>query len=295
MYIIVLERADRMSNVKGMVFAIEEFSTFDGPGIRTTVFLKGCPLRCSWCHNPEGQSFEQEVLKSPNGCLKCGRCIETARKLTGKAVLVPECVPVCPRNLIRISGTEYSADELCQKLLKNVRFYQNGGGVTFSGGEPLSQARFVKECFINLKGKVSRALQTSGYCDKNVFADILTETDYVLFDLKVLNPELSKKHTGADISVILDNFDTLVKSGVPFTVRLPLIPGVTDTEENIKDIIQILKSHGINYAEALPYNKSAGAKYKLCDREYLPQFDAKREVHIPIKEFSENNIELKVL
>ena len=284
-----------MSKKKALVFAIEEFSTFDGPGIRTTVFLKGCPLRCSWCHNPEGQSFSQEILRSPNGCLGCGKCVQKAKELTGDSKLVKECIPVCPHNLIREAGTFYTPQELCEKLMKNKFFFRSGGGVTFSGGEPLSQAEFVKECFLILKGSISRCIQTSGFCPAETFEDVLCETDYVLFDLKVLNPKLSEKYTGADINVILKNFDTLVKSKVPFTVRLPLIPEITDTKENTADIIELLKKYNVRYAEALPYNRSAGAKYKLAGKKYSPQFNPEKEVYIPAKEYKENNIELKVL
>ncbi len=113
---------------KGLVFAIEKFSTFDGPGIRSTVFLKGCPLKCSWCHNPEGQSFNPQILKNPNGCAECGRCTETATKLYGRPDLVEECIPVCPYNLIRKSGTPYSPQELFNKVIKNEAFYRSGGG-----------------------------------------------------------------------------------------------------------------------------------------------------------------------
>ena len=295
MYIIVLERADIMSDIKGTVFAIEEFSTFDGPGIRTTVFLKGCPLRCSWCHNPEGQSFEREILRSPNGCIGCGKCRRKALELTGKESLVTECIAVCPQNLIREAGTVYTPKMLCEKLLKNRIFFRSGGGVTFSGGEPLSQAEFVKACFVKLKGKINRCIQTSGFCSEKHFREVLAESDYVLFDLKVLNPERSQKYTGADIGIILKNFDILVKSGVAFTVRLPLIPGITDTKENTKDIISLLNKYGINYAEALPYNKNAGAKYRLAGRVYTPQFDAEKEVYIPAEEYLNSGIMLKVL
>ncbi len=276
---------------KGLVFSVEEFSVFDGPGIRTTVFLKGCPLRCSWCHNPEGQSFKKEIVKSPNGCIGCGSC----KDLWNKPEFGEKCIGICPQNLIRYSGTEYTSDELCQKILKNSVFFKDGGGVTFSGGEPLAQADFLYECLLKLNGKVNRCIQSSGFCDGKTFKKILSETDYFLYDIKIIDKDNLYKHTGADSDVILSNFKVLVAFGVPFTVRIPLIPGVTDTKENIADILDLLASCNITYAEALPYNKNAGAKYKLCNRTYEPRFDASKEVYIPIKEFKEKGIELKVL
>ena len=279
----------------GRVFSIEEFSVFDGPGIRTTVFLKGCKLHCSWCHNPEGQSFEPQVLRSPNGCKNCGRCTELAKKLTGKEKLVPECIKVCPEGLIRISGETYTSEELTEKIIKNKVFYKSDGGVTFSGGEPLAQSEFLLECLKLLKGKVNRCIQTAGDCDKDVFSEVLKETDYVLFDIKLADKEKLKRYTGADAEKVYSNFDILVKSGVPFTVRIPLIPGVTDTEENFCDIAVLLNKYGIKYAEALPYNKLAGSKYLLSGREYMPDFDEKKEPVLRREIFKQYGIEIKKL
>lgn len=126
---------------KGLIFSIEEFSVYDGPGIRTAVFFKGCPLRCNWCHNPEGLEAKVQIVRSPNGCLKCGRCAEEAAKHGGR--LTAECINVCPRNLIRESGAYYTVEELTKKLLKNADILmQGGGGITFSGGECLMQIDF---------------------------------------------------------------------------------------------------------------------------------------------------------
>lgn len=284
-----------MKDKKGLVFAIEEFSVFDGAGIRTTVFLKGCPLKCSWCHNPEGQSFKSQIVKSPNGCTHCKSCIKAANAAGHKGLSI-ESIAACPQNLIRVSGTEYTVDSLTKLLLKNKRIFDSTrGGVTFSGGEPLAQPEFLMGMLKALSGKVNRCIQTSGYAANEVFEGIIRETDCFLYDLKVLNPELSLKFTGADINVILKNFDSLFKSGKDFTVRIPLIPSVTDTKENIAAITELLKGYGITYAEALPYNKMAGAKYELCSREYKPQFDPEKNVYLPVNEFKEKGIELKVL
>lgn len=280
---------------KGMVFSIEEFSVFDGPGIRTTVFLKGCPLRCSWCHNPEGQSREREILRNTGECLHCGRCTKTALQLTGKPELIEECVSVCPKNLIRVCGTEYEAKDLCAKLKKNKVFYGTGGGVTFSGGEPLVQAQFLSECLTLLKGSVHTAVQTSGYADQAVFREILAKADLFLFDLKVMDEQNAKRYTGAGSAVILKNFDTLATSGKRFLVRIPLIPEAVATAKNFENIIRILSFYGIDYAEALPYNKLAGAKYALCGRTYKPNFNPDTPVTPPTELFAKHGITLKIL
>ena len=280
---------------KGTIFSIEEFSVFDGPGIRTTVFLKGCPLRCSWCHNPEGQSREKEVLRNSSECLHCGKCTQIALQLSGKPELIEACVDVCPKNLIRVCGTEYEAKDLCTKLKKNKIFYGTDGGVTFSGGEPLLQAQFLSECLTLLKGDIHTAVQTSGYTDQAVFCEILAKADLFLFDLKVMDEQNAKRYTGVGSAAILKNFDTLAASGKSLLVRIPLIPEVVATEKNLEDIIRILKYYGITYAEAMPYNQLAGAKYALCGRTYTPNFNPDTPLTPPTELFAKHGITLKIL
>jgi len=280
--------------MEGLVFGVEEFSTFDGPGIRTTVFLSGCPLKCSWCHNPEGQSFNPVLLKNPNGCTNCGLCKKEALKLTGKDTLIKECIDVCPNNMLRESAKKYTSDEIFERVMKNEFFLKNGG-VTFSGGEPMYQNKFLIDCLKKFENKLSRCVQTSGFAQNEVFLEVLKNTDMFLFDLKIIDNENAKKHTGQKSDLILKNFDTLVKSDVNFTVRLPLIPGATDTKENTMDIINLLKFYNVNYAEALPYNKMAPSKYALCQREYKPTFNHEDDVIIYESLYKENGIELKIL
>jgi len=280
----------------GCIFSIEEFQTFDGPGIRTTVFFKGCPLRCSWCHNPEGQKTEKQILKNPNGCTGCGSCVRKAMELYGTKTLVPECIPVCPNRLLRQSGEDISAEALAEKLLKNEKIFKmSGGGVTFSGGEPLFQPEFLAECLYKLKGRVHCAVQTSGYCNPKEFSKILDLADYFLFDLKVMNAKQSLRYIGADNHRILENFKMLTQSNCAFVVRIPLIPGVTDTEENISAIIGLLKECSVSYAEALPYHEFSGAKYALCGRAFCPDFNPQQSVRIPAEDFLQQDIELKIL
>ncbi len=253
----------------GRIFSIEEFSTFDGPGVRMTVFMKGCPLRCMWCHNPEGQSFDIQWVRSPNGCLHCGACF-TAESET----LTTASAAACPRHLVRAAGENVTAEELVSRLQKNLPLVNAvGGGVTFSGGEPLSQPAFLKECLQALKGKTHRALQTSGFCEPQLFADILSECDYVLYDLKLMDREWHKRYTGVDNTNILENYRTLTHSDVLFITRIPLIPTVNDTKENIEATAAFMASLGVRAVELLPYNRAAGAKYALLSQRYAPTFD----------------------
>lgn len=277
--------------MRGKIFSIEEFSIFDGDGIRTTVFLKGCPLRCSWCHSPEGQSPYDEYLRSPNGCLGCGKCLEAGEKTVGKRVLCEESISACPRNLVRKCGIDLDSGTLAEKLLKNADILQkSGGGVTFSGGEPLLQSGFLCETLDLLNGKINRGIQTSGYAEPEKFKRVLEKTDLVLFDIKLLDREKHKRYTGVYNDFILKNYKTLANSGVKFITRMPLIPGVTDTDENITAACRFLSASGVQYIELLPYNRYAGSKYKLCSREYKPDFDENVPVNIDTEKFAKYGI-----
>ena len=265
----------------GCVFAIEEFATFDGPGIRTTVFLKGCPLSCSWCHNPEGQNPDPEYVRSPNGCTHCGACVRAGETdASGRHRLTADSVSACPQNLVRLCGIEYTADELADKLLKNAEILaQNGGGVTFSGGEPLYNGKFLAEVMRRLQGRVHMAVQTSGFAAAECFKEILALTDYVLYDLKVMDRAESIRYCGVDNTPILRNYRTLCASGKPFVTRVPLIPGVTDTESNLSAIAAFMRDNGVTYVETLPYNQMAGSKYPMVMRAYAPDFDVTRPLN----------------
>lgn len=185
--------------------------------------------------------------------------------------------------------------ELCRKLLKNEIILKNGGGVTFSGGEPFLQSDFLFECLKGLKGKLHTAIQTCGFCDEKTFCTALELTDYFLYDLKLVDEAEHKRYTGASNASILRNFLHLAKSGKAFVVRIPLIPGVTDTEKNIAQIARLLAENHILYAELLPYNTMAGGKYKMLQREYRPLFDEKAPVNTQKNIFEAFGIETKIL
>lgn len=263
----------------GKIFSIEEFSTFDGPGIRMTVFLKGCPLRCTWCHNPEGQRPGSEYIRRNGDCLHCGACERAATMENGVLHLSEASAAACPKGLIRRCGEDFTVEALTDRILKNAAVLtMNGGGVTFSGGEPLMQAEFVRECMSRLRPKVHCAVQTCGFVGRDAFAQIMTMCDYVLYDLKLMDPEAHRKYCGVDNTPILSNYRALAASGLPFVTRIPLIPGVTDTAENLRQIASFMRECGVSYVEVLPYNKMAGAKYGGLLRTYQPGFDGEREV-----------------
>ncbi len=283
-----------MIHIDGIVFSIEEFSIYDGPGIRTTVFLKGCPLRCSWCHNPEGQKTEPEIIKSPNGCINCGECKKYAVQKSNGVNFTQESITACPNNLLRVVGKKISSQILIKQLLKNQNLLKNGG-ITFSGGEPLMHGEFLLECLDLLKGKVHTAVQTSGFCDSDLFDAVLQSADYFLYDLKLIKEEDHLKYTGVSNKKILNNFWTLVTSGKEFVPRIPLIPGITDTKENITQIAELLRENNINYAELMSYNKMAGGKYAMLGRKYSPDFDESVQINPNEKIFDNYNIKTKLL
>ena len=277
---------------KCLIFSIEEFSVFDGPGVRSTVFLKGCPLRCEWCHNPEGQDFENRVVRSRNGCISCGECLRRAEMIDGRVIFSAESMANCPRNLLRYCAEEYTSGALCAKIGKNLAILNSsGGGVTFSGGEPLANHKFLLECLEKLEGKTHRAVQTSGYADEKVFGDVLDRCDYMLFDLKLIDEELHRRYCGVSNKPILKNLGRLAFGDKDFVIRMPMIPSVTDTAENVRAVAETLADNGIKNIELLPYNKLAGAKYPLVDREYCPSFDGSIEPDMRFEIFAEYGIE----
>lgn len=282
--------------MEGTIFSIEEFSTFDGPGIRSTVFMKGCPLRCQWCHNPEGQDFRPQLLRSPNGCLQCGACLEAGYRKTGTPCLVEESICVCPRNLIRICGEKITAEALYRQLESKLwMLNSSGGGITFSGGEPLSQPEFLLACLDAFKNKTHRAVQTCGFAPESIFFAVLENCDFVLFDIKHMDPVIHKHYTGVDNKQILSNYRALAASGIEFITRIPLIPGVNDTEENLQNTAEFMHSLQVRKIELLPYHTAAGAKYSSIGRSYKTDFDQTQQPHPHCEIFREYDIEVTVL
>lgn len=267
--------------MKATIFDIKEFSLRDGEGIRTTLFFKGCPLRCAWCHNPEGLSPTSELYELTDGCLHCGLC----RTECGHLDCQPygRCLHVCPKNLLRPVGREYAVEELSQKLLSKKTFFDAmGGGVTLSGGEPLLQAGFCAALLKELKGKLHTTIETSGYAAKDDFARIIHLCDFVIMDIKLMDDGAHRRWTGVSNAQILSNAKHLMESGVPHLFRTPLVPGITDTEENLRAISQFIGDEPI---ELLPYNTLAPAKYAAVGRRFTDKIDTERKNEIDLSIF----------
>lgn len=249
----------------GRITDIKEFGVHDGPGLITTVFLKGCPLKCVWCHNPETQSYEKELMVKYNLCEDCGLCRKECNHEDCKKY--KRCIHICPNNCLSICGKDISAKDLANKILRNSKVLT---GVTFSGGEPLMQADFLLET-ISYLNNFEINIETSGYCDSETFKKVIESVDLVYFDIKLINDSLHKKYTGISNDLILKNFKILQDSNTKYIVRTPLISGITDTKENIDAIKKLI---GDSSHELLPYNDMASLKYKMLNREYL--FNKKR-------------------
>jgi pyruvate formate lyase activating enzyme len=219
-------------NLKGTIFDIKRYALHDGPGIRTTVFLRGCPLHCTWCHNPESHAFGTAPLNGPNGTITIGR--------------------------------EITSNEIIKEVIRDIPFYiKSKGGVTFSGGEPLAQPKFLLELLReNKKHNIHCAVDTSGYGDKKLLLDIAEYTDLFLYDLKLINSDAHIKYTGIDTEIIHDNLQFLCNNGATIEIRLPIIPDITDTEENLLSISKFINSLSRPLPlRLLPYHRAAMDKY----------------------------------
>lgn len=291
----------------GTVFDIKEFSVYDGPGMRVTVFLKGCPLKCLWCHNPEGLEPKPQLMVSTGSCINCGKCIVSDCALRTKESCsgCGRCVPLCPGGFRRIVGQSFTDDELCAKLMSYADFFgscapgtepeQVSGGVTFSGGEPLMQADFLCSVLDMLPPSVHKAVQTSGYAPENVFERVLERVDYLFFDIKHTDSEMHRQLTGVPNERIIGNLSRLIESGKPFVARMPLIAGINDSRENFAAAAELLAAaRTLLRVELLRYNGAAGGKYRMLGREYGGESFRAPET-VDTTPFERRNIEVRVL
>ena len=264
-----------MSEIKGTVFDIKEFAVHDGPGMRVTVFMKGCPLRCIWCHNPEGLSSEPQLVKNQEKCVHCLACEKAFPCKHPECQPYGICTKVCPLNILKISGTQYTPEELTDRLKRYNVFFRNGGGITFSGGEPTMQGKFVYECLKLLHEEgIRTGIETSAFCNKELFTQIISQTDDIYIDLKEIDSEKHKKLTGVPNEVIIANIKAIAESGRNFTIRMPLIPKINDSDDELLETAKFLLPYKDSIkVELLPYNTLTGAKYKLVGMEYTPSFD----------------------
>jgi pyruvate formate lyase activating enzyme len=261
----------------GLVANIQRYSVNDGPGIRTTVFLKGCPLRCKWCHNVEMIHMQNEVWYSPGLCSQCGKCVEICPKsairgfkderVIDRDVCIDEaclkCAEICSTRSMTIVARKMTVEHVLKEVRKDEIFYRRDGGVTVSGGEPLSQFSFVVELLkVCQAHSIHTALDTSGYASWNVLSEVARYSDLILFDIKHINSEKHRWGTGVSNELILENATKLVRVA-KMRARIPLIPTFNDCEEDLIEIAKFVKSIGLEEVDLLPYHSYAEGKYKM--------------------------------
>jgi pyruvate formate lyase activating enzyme len=279
------------SSKTAVIFEVREFCLHDGPGVRTTVFFKGCSLRCAWCHNPEGLSPEPEVLFKEKLCARCGNC----RNIPPDDLSASE--RVCPHRAKVVCGRRWTVPELASELLANADVFEaSGGGITFSGGEPLMQAAFLAELADHLRPQINLAIETSGYASPDGYRDVVSRMDLVFQDLKHPDSVAHRKWTGVDPAPIHANLRWLKDSGKPFVARIPLIPGVNDSPEAKEGFARLLEGRsGLQRVELLPYHLAAGAKYQFVGRTYQPGFDESRQPDTDLTPFRTHGLPAVVM
>ena len=272
-----------------LITNIQRTSFHDGPGIRTTVFLKGCSLRCFWCHNPETLHMGSVLRYVDSRCIHCGMCTAVCREISGlDSLYSPEdlvkyagsqktcaecirCTNLCPAGAITFTGRKYGADELIPLLLADRDYYAgSGGGVTFSGGEPLLQAEGLSYVMDRLKAEgISIAVDTAGNVPWEAFQKVLKKTDLFLFDIKTADSKLHRKVTGSPNGIILESLGKLYRAGAAVRIRIPLIPGVNTSPKEQEKISEILYAYpGVEEVELLPFHRTALSKYRQLGMEY---------------------------
>lgn len=300
---------------KGLIFDIKRYAVHDGTGIRTTVFLKGCPLECWWCHNPEGIFRKPVLMFFEYKCIKCGTCARVCpidaitfenknstpnvnRQICNNCGI---CFSVCPTESLKLVGRKITIKNLMKEIEKDILFYDNsGGGVTFSGGEPLFQHQFLIEALKECKKKdIHTVLDTSGYAPENVFLSVIDYVDVFLYDLKLINNEEHIIYTGVSNAPIINNLRMLVDTGrgKDVILRFPIISGITDTEKNIDGLMEFISSlKSISKIDLLPFHDVSkkynrlGIEYKMSTQETPSQ----RKLQYIKRRFEEIGLYVKI-
>ena len=266
-----------------MIFNIQKCSIHDGSGLRTLVFFKGCPLSCTWCANPESQSFQPEIMESVNKCIGCLRC---QKECPAGAIHLNEagpridrsncqscfhCTDICYAGAKYVAGKDYTPEELFQQIQKDRIFYSmSGGGVTFSGGEPLCHPVFLLEIAkLCRENGIHVMLESCGHADYGSFAPVLPYVNAMFMDIKHINPEIHRQLTGQDNRRILENVRRIAEFGIPLTIRTPVVPGYTDDPANIRGIAAFIRDiPNVREYELLAYHSLGESKYRALGRDY---------------------------
>ncbi len=267
----------------GVIFDIRKYAIHDGPGIRTTVFFKGCPLRCWWCHNPEGQNIEPELVYRESRCIGCGECSRSCKREAislaaqsisvnrDNCVLCGNCCRVCPSDALSIAGKQMSVNEILEEIEKDRTFYEeSGGGVTFSGGEPLLQPDFLNALLNECKERaIHTTVDTCGFAQYEIIDRMRDKVGLFLYDIKTMDSRKHRKYTGASNERILRNLKKLAKDGSSIVVSFPIIPGINDDDKNVMKTAEFISSlPNILQVNLLPYHRAGIEKYKNLGKPY---------------------------
>ncbi|WP_050636784.1 glycyl-radical enzyme activating protein [Candidatus Stoquefichus sp. SB1] len=267
---------------QGMIFNIQKFSIHDGPGIRTTVFLKGCPLRCLWCSNPESQLDYIQILYDQDKCCHCQHCVQICpqhaiQHLDNKIIINHEkcvgclqCIHECPNIALSHEGEYQDIDNVVKICLQDIDFYEEShGGVTISGGEGMSQPRFVKELLHKLKKEnIHVAIETTGYIEPTLFQELAPLFDLLLFDVKHYNSSQHFQGTAVHNELIIQNLKWAIDQGIEVLPRIPVIPDFNDSIDDAKGLAELLVSVGAKQVQLLPFHQFGEKKYEMLNREY---------------------------
>lgn len=285
-----------LSATEGIIFNLDQTAIHDGPGVRMNVYLKGCPLRCVWCHSPESQAFAPEVVWYETRCASCGRCVQTCpegvRTLGLMSVedrqrcrLCGDCVAVCSAGALEIVGRTVTAGDIRDEAVKLQPFFERtGGGVTMTGGEPTAQPEFAHAIAALCRDEeIHVAIETCGEAPPEVFEKLSQVVDLFLFDLKHPDSQAHLKLTGASNELILDNLARLVAMGAEMVVRAPLIPTINDDEETVRAVARLAAERGVERITLLAYNPATAGKYSWVRRELeLGEVQRQRPAHLEL-------------